>query len=89
MAEGSGVAGVPACAQSGSKEVEKEEEKDNAETQSAPRSDRGKRRLRREEGDGRRGWKSKFTEDFTALVMTCQVISNVVMIRTGCLWGLS
>jgi hypothetical protein len=81
MAEGSGVAGVPACAQSGNKEVEKEEG-DNAETQSA-------QRLRREERGAGRGWKAKFTENFTALVITCQGISNIVMIQTACLWGLS
>ena len=72
---------VPACAQSGSKEVEKEEEEDNAETQSA-------QRLRREERGAGRGSKAKFTNDFTALVMTCQVICDVVMIRTACVWGL-
>jgi hypothetical protein len=32
MVEGTEVVGVPACAQSGSEEVEKEEEKDNAPT---------------------------------------------------------
>lgn len=69
--------------------TEREEEKDNAETRRA-------QRLRREEGgagkgrvpkwEGRRGWKAKFTEHYTAFVMPCQVISYVVMIRTafGC-----
>jgi hypothetical protein len=89
MVEGTGVVGIPACAQKGGEEIEKEEEKDNAETWRAPRSDRGKRRLPREEGDGRLCRKANFTKHFTADVMTCQVISHIVMIRTACLWGIS
>lgn len=74
MVEGIGVVGDPACAQSGNEELEKVEEKDNVEAQ-------GAQRLRREEGDDRRGWKAKFTHHFTAFQMPCQVIPYVVIIR--------
>jgi hypothetical protein len=36
-----------------------------------------------------RGWEAEFTQNFIALLITCQVISYVVMIRTVCAWGVS
>jgi hypothetical protein len=54
MVEGTGVVGVPACAQSGSEEREKEQEKDSAETRRA-------QRFPRKNGDAGRGWRSMFT----------------------------
>lgn len=59
MIEGTGVAGVPACAQIFSEEGEQEQEKDNAETRRA-------QRFRGEEGDAGRGWKATFTVYVTA-----------------------
>jgi hypothetical protein len=59
MVEGTGVVGIPACAQRGSEEREKEQEKDNAETRRA-------QSFRGEEGETGRGWKSIFTAYFTA-----------------------
>jgi hypothetical protein len=46
-------------------------------------------RFRGEEGDAGRGWKPKFTKHFTALLMTCQVIPYVVMIRMARSWDVS
>ena len=34
-------------------------------------------------------WKPKFTEDDTAFLITCQVISYVVTIRMACAWRVS
>lgn len=80
-------------------ENEKQEEEDNAPSRSGWTPARRAQRLGREKDgagrgrvpkwEGMRGWKAKFTHDYTALLINCQVISYVVIIRTALVWGVS
>jgi hypothetical protein len=80
-------------------ENERQDEEDNSPSGSGWTPTRRAQRLGREKDgagrgrvpkwEGMRGWKDKFTHDHTALLINCQVISHVVMIRTAFAWGVS
>ena len=97
MAEGTGVAGVPACAQSGGEEIEKEARKGIT-----PQLGRGRRRRREHpdqigvnagcaetRGTLGRGWKAKFT--LHGFTMACDDLSSYLTYSNdsnGALMGL-
>jgi hypothetical protein len=65
-----------------SQHIDGKKEKDNLETLSTERG-----RVPKWEAEA--GWKPKFTVYDTAFLISCQVISYVVMIRIAGAWGVS